>query len=606
MPGLADTTVRLLGQEPLAGRLPTAEQLRIAEVLDRAGFAYLEVSGGGCFESAVRRGVESPWERIRALKARVETPLGLALRGRFLVGSRPVDNDFIRRFIASAAANGIDVFRLHDPLNDVSNLREAADAVAKAGGEFEAGLVYSPGRTGETDPLMEQARELPNLGAARVLLHDPTGSLQPHRARELVTGLREATNLPIGIYCQGSAGNALAAALEAARAGAELIACAVYPIALTLHRVSGEAIAEALVGLGLECDVDVATLWEASVVVDEYIGDEPVTPLAPRIAVRAAQHDLPASLVAQLESSLRAQGAADRLDEAIEELVRIRAEVGYPPLASPIGHVLGSQALLNVLSASRYSVVVDEVRRLVEGRLGTPPAPIDKAVERAVALTADPESAEDATPLGLQEVRAQAEGLASSEEELLLLGLFGDDAEPLLHTIRGRSTGEEVLGAGGVDQARQERIRELVRIVQETGIGEVTIEEGGMRVSVRRTDDRAPVQAPTEDAPLAAPDEADTPALIPSANGLVRIEAPMVGTFYRAPQPGAAPFVEEGQPIAAGQTLCILEAMKLMNEVKADVDAIVRSILVENAQPVEFGQLLFELEPVNGRPLDAL
>jgi oxaloacetate decarboxylase alpha subunit len=606
MPGLADTTVRLLGQEPLAGRLPTAEQLRIAEILDRAGFAYLEVSGGGCFESAVRRGIESPWERIRSLKARVNTPLGLALRGRFLVGSRPVDDDFIRRFIASAAANGIDVFRLHDPLNDVSNLREAADAVAKAGGEFEAGLVYSPGRTGETSPLMEQARELPNLGAARILLHDPTGSLQPHRARELVTGLRETTKLPIGIYCQGSGGNALAAALEAARAGAELIACAVFPIALTLHRVSGESLTEALTGLGLECDVDVSALWEASDVVDEFIGDEPVTPLAPRIAVRAAQHDLPASLVAALESSLRAQGAADRLDEAIEELVRIRAEVGYPPLASPIGHVLGSQALLNVLSASRYSVVVDEVRRLVEGRLGTPPAPIDKTVQRAVALTADPESTEDAMALGLQEVRAQAEGLASSEEELLLLGLFGDDAQRLLRNIRGRSAGEETLAAGGVDQARAERIRELVRIVQETGIGEVTIEESGMRVSVRRTDDRAPAEPSTDDAPFAPPDEAVLPAAIPSGNGIVRVEAPMVGTFYRAAQPGGAPFVEEGQPVAAGQTLCILEAMKLMNEVKADVDAIVRSIMVENAEPVEFGQLLFELEPVSERPLDAL
>jgi oxaloacetate decarboxylase alpha subunit len=605
MPGLADTTVRLLGQEPLAGRLPTAEQLRIAEVLDRAGFAYLEVSGGGCFESAVRRGVESPWERIRALKARVKTPLGLALRGRFLVGSRPVDDDFIRRFIASAAANGIDVFRLHDPLNDVSNLREAADAVAKAGGEFEAGLVYSPGRTGETDPLMEQARELPNLGAARVLLHDPTGSLQPHRAAELVTGLREATGLPIGIYCQGAAGNALAAALEAARAGAELIACAVYPVALTLHRVSGEALAEALTGLGLRCDVDVSALWDASDVVDEYIGDEPVTPLAPRIAVRAAQHDLPASLVAALEANLRAQAAADRLDEAIAELVRIRAEVGYPPLASPIGQVLGSQALLNVLAASRYSVVVDEVRLLVEGRLGTPPAPIDKSLKRAVALTADPDSAEDAADLGLHEVRAQAEGLASSEEELLLLGLFGDDAEPLLRTIRGRSSGDERLGAGGVDQARAERIRELVRIVQETGIGEVTIEESGMRVSVRRTEDRPPFEVPEETSLQLAEETGATPAMA-SSNGLIRVEAPMVGTFYRAAQPGAPPFVEEGQAVGAGQTLCILEAMKLMNEVKADVDGIVRSILVENAEPVEFGQLLFELEPVVGRPLDAL
>jgi oxaloacetate decarboxylase (Na+ extruding) subunit alpha len=604
MPALADTTIRLLGQEPLAGRLPTAEQLRIAAILDRAGFAYLEVSGGGCFDSAVRRGVESPWERIRALRGHVKTPLGLALRGRLLVGSRPVDNDFIRRFIACAAENGIDVFRLHDPLNDVSNLREAADAVARAGGEFEAGLVYSPGRTGETDPLMEQAAELPNLGAARVLLHDPTGSLQPHRARELVTGLREVTGLPVGIYCQGSGGNALAAALEAARAGADLIASAVYPIALTLHRVSGEALAEALAGLGLDSEIDVSALWEASDVVDEHIGDEPVTPLAPRIAVRAAQHDLPASLVMALDTNLRAQAAGARLDETIAELVRIRAGVGWPPLASPIGQVLGSQALLNVLSASRYSVVVDELRSLVEGRLGTTPAPIEKSIERIVSLTADPESAEDTTAPALQEVRAQAEGLASSEEELLLLGLFGDNAEPLLRTIRGRSSGDESLAAGGVDQARAERIRELVRIVQETGIGEVTIEEAGMRVSVRRTEEREPAAARTDESPLAALEDAEPVPVAP--NGLVRVEAPMVGTFYRAPQPGAPPFVEQGQPVGAGQTLCILEAMKLLNEVKADVEGIVRGIHVENAAPVEFGQLLFELEPLVGRPLDAV
>jgi oxaloacetate decarboxylase alpha subunit len=604
VPGLADTTIRLLGQDPLAGRIPMADQLRIAELLDGAGFAYLEVSGGGCFDSAVRRGVESPWERIRALRSRTKTPLGLALRGRFLVGSRPADDDFVRRFIASSADNGIEVFRLHDPLNDVSNLRAAAAAVAEAGGEFEAGLVYSRGRTGETDALVEQARELPSLGAARVLLHDPTGSLQPHRARELVSGLREATGLPVGIYCQGSAGNALAAALEAGRAGAELIACAVYPVALTLHRVSGEALAEALTGLGLECNVDVAVLWEVSDLIDEYIGDEPVTPLAPRIAVRAAEYDLPAGLVAALDANLRAQGQRDRLDEVIAELVRIREEVGWPPLASPIGQFLGSQAMLNVLSARRYAVTVDEVRALVEGTLGTPPAPIDPAVRRALALTADPDSEETVAP-PFAEVRAQAEGLASSEEELLLLGLFGEDAEPLLRTIRGRSTGEERLGAGGIDQARAERIRELVRIVQESGIGEVTIEEGGMRVSVRSSEEIPAVTVPSAAAPVPEEEQSLAPAT-PPVNGLIRVEAPMVGTFYRAAEPGAAPFVEEGQPVAVGQTLCILEAMKLMNEVKTDVDAIVRAIHVENAQPVEFGQLLFELEPVNGRPLDAV
>ena len=603
MPRLVDTTIRLLGQEPLAGRVQTAALLGIAEVLDRAGFAYLEVSGGGCFDSAVRRGVESPWERIRALKARTTTPLGLALRGRFLVGARPVEGELVRRFIASAAENGIDVFRLHDPLNDVSNLREAAEAIATAGREFEAGLVYSSGLAGETESLVAQARELPELGAARVLLHDPTGSLQPHRASELVQRLGEASGLPIGVYFQGASGQALASALEAARAGADVLACAVYPLALTLHRVSGEALAQALAGLGLDTALDVDALWRAAELVEEELGEDPVAPLSPRIAVRAAEHSLPAGLVAALDTHLRANAAGDRLDEVLEELGRIREEVGSPPLAAPTGQILASQALLHVLSASRYVAFVDELRELVRGEHGRPPGPIDPAVERAVGLLTDADE-EPQPPVRLSELRTEAEGLAASEEELLLLGLFGEDAEPLLHTIRGRMERADSLGGRSADQARSERIRDVVRIVQESGVAEVTLDEGDMRISVRRTDDRValPQAAPVD---LSGEEFAAAPAELPS-NGLVRIESPMVGTFYRASEPGSPPFVQEGDPVTLGQTLCILEAMKLMNEVKAEVEGVVRAIHVPNAEPVEFGQLLFELEPLAGRPLDAV
>jgi oxaloacetate decarboxylase alpha subunit len=595
VPTLADTTIRLLGQEPLAGSMPTAAQLQLAEILDRAGFAYLEVAGG-TFEAAVKRGVESPWERIRALKARVKTPLGLALRGRFLVGSRPVDADFARRFVASAAENGIDVFRLHDPLNDVSNLREAAEAIVAAERDFEAGLVYSPGRTGDVEGLIERAKALPELGAVRVLLHDPTGSLQPHKAEHLVGALAEASGLPIGIYVQGSGGSALAASLAAARAGAQLIACTVFPLALTLHRVSAEALAEALAGMGLDPLVDVPTLWEATELVDEHIGDEPVAPLAPRIAVRAAQHDVPAGLVVGLDQTLKAQGAGDRLEEVLEELDRIRAEAGWPPLAAPIGQVLASQALLNVLSASRYLTIVDELRAIVSGSFGAPPEPIDPALARAVQLTHDPETVEDVVA-PMEELRKEAEGVAASEEELLLLGLFGEDAEHLLHGIRGRARREED-DLAGVDKVRAERIREVIQLVQETGIGEVTIEEAGMRVSVKATPD---VVMPVGAAPLAVPDPEPAPLGRP-ANGFVRVESPMVGTFYRAPSPDEPVFVEEGDVVAPGQTLCILEAMKLMNEVKAEIEAVVRGIHVENGQPVEFGQVLFELEPLAGPP----
>jgi oxaloacetate decarboxylase (Na+ extruding) subunit alpha len=600
MPALVDTTIRLLSQEPLAGRMPTADLLRLAETLDGAGFAYLEVSGGGVFDSAVRRGVESPWERIRALKARTKTPLAMALRGRFLVGSRPVGAEFARRFVASAADSGIDVFRLHDPLNDVSNLREAGEAIAASEREFEVGLVYGSGYTGETEALVEQAKKLPELGAARVLLHDPSSSLEPYRAHELVGALREASGLPVGLYCQGAAGNALAAALEAVRAGADLVSCAVYPIALTLHRVSGEVLATSLAGLGQDAGVDTDALWRASELVDEHLGDEPVTPVAPRIAVRAAEHRIPPGLVAALEVHLRAHGAGDRLDEVLEELLRVREEVGWPPLAAPIGQILGSQALLNVLSGTRYQTMIDELRGLVAGRYGSPPGTIDAAVRRASELQAD--GAPEPEPIDLRHVSAEAEGLAASDEELLLLALFGDEARPLLEAIRGRFSGDDSLAASGVDQARAERIREVVRIVQESGVGEITIDEGGMRVSVRRTPD--PIE-PVLAAAGAAADETE-PELPPqpeAGDGLVRIESPMVGTFYRAPQPGAPPFVEEGDAVAAGQTLCILEAMKLMNEVKADQEAVVRAIHVGNAEPVEYGQLLFELEPINGRPL---
>jgi oxaloacetate decarboxylase (Na+ extruding) subunit alpha len=601
MPALVDTTIRLLSQEPLAGRLPTADLLRLAELLDGAGFAALEVSGGGVFDTAVRRGVESPWERIRALKARTKTPLGMALRGRFLVGSHPVGGDFARRFVASAAESGIDVFRLEDPLNDVSNLREAGEAITSADREFDAGLIYSPGQGGETKQLVEQAKKLPELGAARVVLHDPSGALEPHRAHELVGALAEGSGLPVGIYCQGAAGSGLASALEAARAGADLIACAVYPLALTLHRVSGEALGSALAGAKMDSGINVATLWQAAEIVDEFVGDDPVTPLAPHIAVRAAQHELPASLVAAIDTRLRAYAAADRLDDVIDELAVIRAEAGSPPVAAPIGQILAMQALVHVLSATRYQTVVDELRALLDGRFGTPPGKIDPTVQRAVSLLYEGETA-DQPEVELDEIREDAAGLAASEEELLLLALFGEEAEPLLRAIRDRTSGEDSLVGGGVDQSRAERIREVVRIVQETGIAEIAVEEEGTRVSVRRTEEPVPVEA-SGPAPATEPEPV---AAAPETDGAIRIESPMVGTFYRAPQPGAPPFVEEGDAVAPGQTLCILEAMKLMNEVKAEIEGIVRAIHVQNGQPVEFGQPLFDLEPALARPLDAL
>ena len=601
MPRLVDTTIRLLSQEPLAGRLPTSETLRVAEILDRAGFACLEVSGGGVFDATVRRRVETPWERIRAIKARVSTPLGIALRGRFLVGSQPVSGDIVSRFVACAADNGIEVFRLHDPLNDVSNLREAGAAITDAGGAFHAGLVYSPGRTGETETLVQQARKLPDLGATRVLVNDPTGALVPHRAQELVSRIAEASELPVGFYVQGAAGMGLAGALAAVEAGADLVATTVYPLALTLHRVSGESLAESLEGLGRAPGLDVGRLWEAADVIDEYIGDEPIAPVVARIAVRAAEHDLPPGLVAALDVHLRAHGAGDRLLEVLEELSRVRAEAGWPPLAAPIGQILASQALLHVLEARRYGTVIDEFRALVQGGYGTTPEEVDATVARAAELLVPPSAALVDEPPTAEDVRERAEGLAASEEELVLIAMFGTDAEELLRVVRARHSRDAALIAEDAEAERGERIRELVKIVQESGVGEIEIEDEGMRVSVRRADEIGALVSPGV-APAVGVQATAVVTEAPAEDGVVRVESPMVGVFYRSPNPGAPAFVDIGDTIEPGQTLCLLEAMKLFNELKAEVAGTVRAIHVESGQPVEYGQLLFEIDPVLAPP----
>ena len=273
------------------------------------------------------------------------------------------------------------------------------------------------------------------------------------------------------------------------RVGADLVATAVYPVALMLHRVAGESLVEALDGLDRTTGVDVAKVWAASDVVDEHIGDEPVATVAPRIAVRAAEYDLPAGLVAAIDLHLKARSAGDRLLDTLTEVGNIRAEAGWPPLAAPIGQILGSQAILNILSARRYGSLLDEFRLLVEGRYGTTPAPVEPSLQRIVELLAQEAVVLDDDPPSAEDVRVAADGLAASEEELVLLAMFGQEAETLLQAIRHRHSREASLLGGDVDVERAERIRELVKIVQESGVGEIEIEDEGMRVSVRRADD---------------------------------------------------------------------------------------------------------------------
>jgi oxaloacetate decarboxylase (Na+ extruding) subunit alpha len=583
---IVDTTIRLLSQQPLAGNASTATVLEVAELLDGAGFAGLEVSGGGCFDAAVRRGVESPWDRIRALKARCpRTPLQIAVRGRFLVGSKPVSDDLVRRFILSAAESGIDVFRLHDPLNDVENLVAAAAAVREAGGHLYAGLAFS-GQMGNLERVVEKARRLADLGAERVLLHDSAGALDPGVCGTVLERLAGAAGVPAGLYCQGTGGKALAMAVEAARHGADPIAVAAYPVASILNRVAAEVLGESLASLEIEHGIDVERVWEASRFIDAHVTSQmPALPVPPRIILRTAITRLPVGLVAEIDARLRSADALDRLDEVLAELDAVRADCGTAPLAAPIGGILAGQAVTHVLTARRWAEVSDEMRALLSGAYGNPPLPFSaEAAAHATQMPTEPE-------IDMDDLRSQAGG-AGSEEDLLLLTLFGDAAARLLENLRGR--GGDSSSGEGIDSSQSERIRELVRLVEGSDVGELTVEDGPLRITVRKQEERLP---PVVMAPHVAA-AADGEAPEPEVSSSIRLESPMVGTFYRSPSPSQPAFVDEGDRVEVGQTLCILEAMKLFNEFKSDHAGVVRRILVENAQPVEYGQPLFELEPV--------
>jgi oxaloacetate decarboxylase (Na+ extruding) subunit alpha len=591
MTRFVDTTIRLLSQDPLARTLSSATVLRLAEKLDEVGYSALEVTGGGCFTTAVDRGLESPWERIRAVRARTRTPLAMALRGTFLVGGRPAADDLVRRFVLCAAESGIDVFRMHDPLNDIDDLAVPAAAVREAGARLYAGLVYSDGPEGH-DYLLEHARRLSDMGADRILLQDPAGALDPAGAGELIRKLITASGVPVGLYAQGPGGTALAVAIEAARAGADPIATASYPVAMLTTRPAAELLGQALSGLGFDAGIDRAKAWEAAREIEAALGDaaSSAPPVSPHVALRAALATVPIGVVAGIERSLRAAGAEERLDEVLDELLLVRAESGYPPPASPVGRILAGQAIRHVLHARRWTEVDGDMRSLLLGEWGHAPAPVDPvaraAAERAPASTAAEPSLEDA--------REEAGSLAASEEDLCLVAVFGDRALPLLQRLRGREA--DIGDEESLDDDEARRVRRLVRLLEESDAGELTVEEDGVRITVRRRESGPSQAAPLLAAPVAAAPAPPAPVSPPS--DVVLVESPMVGNFYRSSSPDKDPFVEVGDRVEVGQTLCILEAMKLFNEFKSDHAGTVRKVLVDDAQPVEFGQPLFELAPL--------
>jgi oxaloacetate decarboxylase (Na+ extruding) subunit alpha len=617
---IMDTTLRDAHQSLWATRMQVADMLPILGKMDSVGYWSLEVWGGATFDAALRFLDENPWERLRVIKKYCpRTPLQMLLRGQNLVGYRHYSDEIVTRFVHASKRNGIDVFRIFDALNDIRNVEVSAAAVKECGGLFEGAISYTVSPVHTLDSYIEYAMQLKGLGADTIAIKDMAGMLTPYRTEKMVRALKDEVGLPVHVHCHYIGGMAPMNYLKAVEAGAEIIDTAVVAVAFGSSQPAVEMIVAALkespydTGLDLDLLFEIAEYWE-----DVRKRKKLKRGVTSLMHMEVFSHQVPGGMLSNLISQLELQKAGDRLDDVLKEIPKVRAEVGFPPLVTPLSQIVGTQAVINVLTGKRWAVIPQEMKDYVRGYYGKAPGPMNDEIVAKV-LGKDEPLAPDVRPGSLvkttyDEVAAEIGDLAHSEEDVLMYALFPNEARTYLTTHQEGAEsavfmmGEEINTLREEDSVDVNQIRELIKIVEMSDVNEVVVEEGGAKVVVRRGVSSAQVE-PAAAAPAPASASAGNASAAPATDVAVHddaerpatwksVIAPMVGTFYRAPSPGADVFVNVGDSVDEGQPLCILEAMKLMNEITAEEPGVIREIAVGNADAVEYGTVLFYYEPL--------
>ncbi len=596
-----DTTLRDAHQSLWATRMRTEDMLPVAELLDSIGYWSLEVWGGATFDVCMRFLHEDPWERLRRLKKVItKTPLQMLLRGQNLVGYKHYPDDIVERFIFKAVENGIDVIRIFDALNDVRNLEFSMRKAREAGAHVQAVVVYTRSPIHSVDHYLDTAHKLVEIGADSLCIKDMAGLLSPYMAETLIAKFKAEFDLPIHLHTHYIGGLAPMTYLKAIEAGVDCVDTATAPLAFGASQPPVETIVSALKGSPREATLDLDALFEVARYFEKVRRERGFERGVTRISdMQVFSHQVPGGMISNLVAQLEVQKALDKLDEVLKEIPRVRADLGYPPLVTPTSQIVGIQAVLNVLCGERYKVVPDEVKAYVRGYYGRPPGEI--APELLQKLTGgegiiEGRPADYLEPLW-EKAKAESADFARSDEDVLSYALFPQIAEKML---RERNSGVKPadLQSKEVSQVNLNEIKELVKLVNETDIAELKVESDGVKFSIKKATADVVAKADVPPAPATkASVEAPASTAVEQDDVLkdneVQVVAPMVGTFYRAPAPDAEPYVQVGERVTVGQPLCIIEAMKLMNEIESEVEGTIVKILVENGQPVEYGQPLF-------------
>lgn len=591
--GITDVVLRDAHQSLFATRMRIDDMLPIAEKLDQVGFWSLESWGGATFDACIRFIGEDPWERIRELKkAMPKTPQQMLLRGQNLLGYRHYADDVVTKFVERAAFNGVDVFRIFDAMNDPRNLETAIKAVKQQGKHAQGTLSYTKSRVHTTQNWVDYAKTLEDMGADSIAIKDMSGILTPYDAFELVSLLKAQTQLEVQLHAHATSGLSDMTILKAIEAGVDRVDTAISSMSMTYGHTATESVVAALQGTDRDTGLDLKLLEEIAdyfrVVRKKYAKFEgSLRGTDSRILVA----QVPGGMLTNMESQLREQGAADKFDEVLQEIPRVREDLGLIPLVTPTSQIVGTQAVLNVLTGERYKSISKETAGILKGEYGAAPAAFNKELQARVLEGAKAITCRPADLLSPEMDKLTEELLGLSQEksiqladdqidDVLTYALFPQIGLKFLQNRCDASAFEPAPGQDGVTDSQLSADK---TVSGEASVYTVSVSGQSYVVQVSEGGDVTNIQ------PVAATPSSPVQVSAPAAQSSGEdVPSPLAGNIFKV-------LVSPGQQVEEGDTVIILEAMKMETEISAPKSGVVGAINVKEGDSVKVGQSLLTL-----------
>ena len=598
-------------QSMIATRLRTEDMLPICAKLDAIGFWSIEAWGGATFDACVRYLKEDPWERLTKLrKALPNSQINMLLRGQNLLGYRHYSDDVVQAFVQKSADNGVDVFRIFDALNDTRNLREAINAVKKVKKHAIGTIAYTTSPVHDIAYFVAMAKELENMGSDSIGIKDMAGLLTPQVAADLVKALKEAISLPIHVHSHATSGLASMVLLKGIENGADIIDTCNSSFAEGASHPSTESMVAALKGTPFDTGLDLAKIQEITVYFREarkkyWQYESDFTGVDTRVLV----NQVPGGMISNLSNQLKEQGALNRMDEVLAEIPRVREDLGYPPLVTPTSQIVGTQAVLNVMTGSRYKSVTNEVKNYLLGQYGQSPAPVNTQVKQLAVGYAQVIICRPADLLApeMAKLQNETERFAQSEEDVLTYAMFPDIGKTFLQERNAGSLKPEALQTKETAQTSAARyapnefkvtLHGETFHIKLTGSGHAGEEQRPFYVSVDGIAEEVVVETLSEIEVSSGTSSNGNKSKKKSTNSNERPRPTHAGCVTTA-MPGTivAVKVKVGDKVKAGDGVIVIEAMKMENEIQASKTGTVVAVHVAKGDTVTPDESLLEIQP---------